>query len=118
MADKSEFITPNGVAYCTAEPDEVFKELEELGEVDLIVGVPSYNEVDSIAHVVRQCDGGLGQYFPAFRTLIVNADNDSKDGTRDAFLSTETESPKFYISTPNGVRGKGNNFLKTMLRLV
>ncbi len=111
MADNSEFIIPNGVEYCTAEPDQIRSELEELGEVDLVVGVPSYNEADSIAHVVRQCDGGLRQHFPEFRGLIVNADNNSQDGTQDAFLSTETESPKFYISTPNGVKGKGKNFL-------
>ena len=111
MANKNEIIIPEGIEYCSHEPDKVREEVAEYGEVDLVVGVPSYNEVDSIGHVVRQCDGGLQEYFSDFKGLIVNADNNSKDGTEDAFRSTETKSQKLYISTPNGILGKGNNFL-------
>ena len=37
-------------------------------------------------------------------------DNNSLGGTKDAFMNTPTKIPKIYISTPEGVKGKGNNF--------
>ena len=75
-----------------------------------MVGIPSYNEADNIAFVAKQCDEGLRQYFPDQKGIIVNVDNDSTDDTRGAFLGMETETPKFSISTPEGVKGKGNNY--------
>jgi glycosyltransferase involved in cell wall biosynthesis len=42
--------------------------------------------------------------------VLINCDNASKDNTREAFLSVETGVPKIYLSTPEGVQGKGNNF--------
>ena len=78
--------------------------------VDIIVGIPSYNEADSISYVVRQADEGLTKYFPHKSCKIVNVDNNSPDNTRDVFLKTETITEKVYLSTPPGVQGKGNNF--------
>ena len=79
--------------------------------VEFIVGIPSYNEADAIPYVTRQIDKGLSAYFKKMKTLIVNVDNNSPDDTRGAFLSTQTQTPKHYITTPRGMRGKGNNFL-------
>ena len=42
--------------------------------------------------------------------IIINLDNSSPDGTKNVFLNTPTKVPKIYISTPEGVKGKGNNF--------
>jgi len=78
---------------------------------EIIVGIPSYMEADSIGFVTQQVDRGLQRYFSQYRSLIVNADNNSEDNTRDAFLSTPTATSKKYITTPRGVKGKGNNFL-------
>ncbi len=80
-------------------------------DIEFIVGIPSYMEADSISFVTRQVDKGISQYFGKLRSLIVNMDNNSPDDTKGAFLSTETETPKHYITTPKGVKGKGNNFL-------
>jgi len=82
-----------------------------LNGLEFIVGIPSYMEADSIGYVTQQVDQGLTQYLGNLNTLIVNVDNHSPDNTREAFLRTETQTPKHYISTPKGVRGKGNNFL-------
>lgn len=82
---------------------------------DLIVGIPSYNEADSISFVTKQVDKGLTKYFPKLRTIIVNVDNCSPDNTRDIFLNTETKNKKLYISTLDGVKGKGNNFYNLFL---
>jgi glucosylglycerate synthase len=42
--------------------------------------------------------------------VIINCDNHSPDNTKQAFLETPTKAPKIYLSTPPGIKGKGNNF--------
>ena len=87
--------------------------------VDLVVGIPSYNEADNIAFVVEQAAKGLKKYYRKLNTAIVNADNFSDDGTAEKFLGAESFGiPKVYLSTPSGIKGKGNNFhnLFTYLR--
>ena len=80
--------------------------------VDLVVGIPSYNEADSIAFVVQEVARGLEQNYPQLQTAIVNADNCSQDGTKTAFLKAPSgKIPKVYLSTPPGIQGKGNNLL-------
>lgn len=79
--------------------------------VDLVVGIPSYNEADSIGFVTEQAAKGLEQCFPDLRGAVINADNFSGDGTRSAFFrSNAGRAPRTYLSTPPGVKGKGNNF--------
>ena len=77
---------------------------------DIVIGIPSLNEADNIAFVSQQISLGLKRYFPNFSSVIINVDNNSKDGTKEAFLSSSTgDIPKKYISTGEGVLGKGNN---------
>jgi len=76
---------------------------------DIIVGIPSYNEADCISVPTDTASRGLEEYFPRAKSVIINVDNNSADGTRDAFMDTPTKVPKIYISTPEGVKGKGNN---------
>jgi len=77
----------------------------------VVVGIPSYNESDSISYVTKIVDQGLGEYFPDKKSIIVNVDNNSPDNTKEAFLDTTTRIEKKYISTAHGIRGKGNNIL-------
>ena len=79
-------------------------------EADIVVAIPSYNEADSISFPVTQADKGLVKYFGDKRAVIINCDNNSPDNTKEVFLNTPTQVPKIYISTPAGVKGKGNNF--------
>lgn len=79
-------------------------------EADIVVAIPSYNEADSISYPVTQADKGLVKYFSDKKVVIINCDNNSPDNTKEVFLNTPTQSPKIYISTPPGVKGKGNNF--------
>jgi glycosyltransferase involved in cell wall biosynthesis len=79
---------------------------------EVVVGIPSYNESKTIKHVVETAGKGLAQFFPDSPSIIINCDNNSPDDTRGAFLSASVppEIGKHYISTPEGVTGKGNNF--------
>ncbi|TFH43007.1 MAG: glycosyltransferase, partial [Chrysiogenales bacterium] len=90
---------------------ETFMKNERIEGVQIIIGIPSYMEADTIGFVTRQVDLGIRKYFPGMKAVIVNVDNMSPDDTRGAFLSTETVTPKKYISTPRGMLGKGNNLL-------
>lgn len=86
-------------------------------KAELVVCIPSYNEADSIAYPTAQADKGLGKYFKDKKSVIINCDNNSPDNTGKAFLKTATKAPKIYLSTPPGVKGKGNNF-KNLFRKV
>ena len=83
---------------------------EDMG-VELIVAIPSYMEADTIGFVARQVDLGIRLYFGNLKAIIINLDNHSEDDTRSAFLSTKTGTPKKYITTPAGIKGKGTNLL-------
>ena len=76
---------------------------------DIIVGIPSYNEADSISNTVRKIDNGLSKHFPEFRSLIVNMDSQSSDDTDRIFLSTRTKTEKMLLSVDKQPCGKGAN---------
>ena len=88
---------------------------ESLTQADIVVGIPSYNEAPSIAFPTQQVDKGLSKYFPDRSAVIINCDNHSPDDTRQAFMQSPTRTPKIYLSTEDGVKGKGNN-LRNLFR--
>jgi glycosyltransferase involved in cell wall biosynthesis len=88
-------------------------------EADIIIGIPSLNEAYNIAFVARQIALGLKKYFPTHSAVIINIDNNSKDGTKEAFLGAETGNiPKKYISTEGAIVGKGNNMRNLFIEVV
>ena len=52
----------------------------------VIVGIPSYNNAETIEHVIKQAAEGLKKYFDG--GLIINSDGGSNDGTRDIVMKT------------------------------
>ncbi len=87
-------------------------------KADIVVGIPSFNEAPLIEYPTSQAALGLKQYFNNLNAVIINCDNSSTDGTGNVFMNTNTEGiPKIYLSTPKGVKGKGNNF-KNLFRKV
>jgi hypothetical protein len=63
--------------------DEFIRELINVGEVDILVGVPTHNDARTVGQVVQGVRAGLLKYFPRARSVIINADGGSRDGTRD-----------------------------------
>ncbi len=102
--------------------DPIKQKIKELGEVDILVGIPSYNNSRTIFHVVRAVSAGLAKYFPKAKSVLVNSDGGSKDGTPDLVSQTEVgnldmilvDHPVYLVSkivTPyNGIPGKGSAF--------
>ena len=63
--------------------DDFLRELMNVGEVDILIGVPTFNDAKTVGHVVQAIRAGLLKYFPRHRSVIINADGGSKDGTQD-----------------------------------
>ena len=63
--------------------DDFLRELMNVGEVDLVIGVPTFNDAKTVGQVVQAIRAGLLKYFPRHRSVIINADGGSKDGTQD-----------------------------------
>jgi len=96
----------------------VFNEVNPGGitRADIVVGIPSCNEAAAIALPAEQAALGLREHFANLRSVIINCDNSSTDGTPQAFMEAPDHGvPKMVISTPRGIRGKGNN-LKNLFR--
>lgn len=100
---------------------ETESRVQAIGEAEILVGIPSYNNADTIAHVVRAVSAGLAKYFPGRRAVLVNSDGGSSDGTSEAvsravvdfsaLLVSDHQSPLQKIITPyHGIPGKGSAF--------
>ena len=102
-----------------AAPTE--EKVQAVGEAEILVGIPSYNNADTIGHVVHAVSAGLAKYFPGHRAVLVNSDGGSTDGTTDVvahtdldhgpLLISDRQSPLHKIITPyHGIPGKGSAF--------
>jgi hypothetical protein len=69
------------VPQATLLTDDLLRDLMAVGQVDIVVGIPTFNNVETIADVVRTADEGLAAYFPRERTVIMSVDGGSRDGT-------------------------------------
>jgi len=76
---------------------------------DIVVGIPTYNEVDSIVNTVQKIDKGLVEYFSNYDSIIINMDSCSKDRTRQVFNSAQTITEKKSIKSNRRIQGKGTN---------
>jgi glycosyltransferase involved in cell wall biosynthesis len=98
--------------FATAIRDDARRDIEQLGQADIVVGIPSYNSDESLAHVIRTVTEGLDHFYPDKRSLIIVADGGSTDDTREVARSVETHS--FNIETLvtiyRGIPGKGSAF--------
>jgi len=101
---------------------EIRTQIESIDTADIVVGIPSYNNAKTIGHVVRAVQAGIAKYFPDKKTVLVNSDGGSIDGTMDVVQNTAIEDfhtimlhhrirPAFKITTPyHGIPGKGSAF--------
>jgi glycosyltransferase involved in cell wall biosynthesis len=60
---------------------EVLDWVAHIGSADILVGIPSYNNARTIGRVVQAVQAGLAKYFPRKKSVLVNSDGGSSDGT-------------------------------------
>src|SRR5713101_2693651 len=108
----------NGLTPLTA-PTEA--QLQDIGAAEILVGIPSYNNADTVGHVVRAVSVGLAKHFPGRRAVLVNSDGGSSDETPAIVARTAIDFQHFFIAdqqsilhriiTPyHGIPGKGSAF--------
>jgi glycosyltransferase involved in cell wall biosynthesis len=97
-------------------------QLEGVKEADILIGIPSYNNIRTIGHVVRAAMAGLAKYFQGARAVLLNSDGGSTDGTQGevkrvqiedfkTILTSHPVHPIHKIVAPyHGIPGKGSAF--------
>jgi len=87
--------------------DRMREGLAKVGSADVVVGIPSYNNAGTIAHVAAAVATGLREGFPGRRSVIVSSDGGSKDGTTQVVLDTVNDIP-VIAGAYRGLPGKGS----------
>jgi glycosyltransferase involved in cell wall biosynthesis len=104
----------------SALDDDGLAEVRRIGSADIMVGIPSFGNAETIGYVVRAATAGMVQYFPELKPVLVNSDGGSPDDTPRVAVSTESPdylekvilvSPRHKLQrisfTYEGTSGKG-----------
>jgi len=83
--------------------------LHDIKKADILVGIPSFNNVLTASYVLSQVIKGLDTYFPNLRPVIFVSDGNSKDDTltsvKKVYLPSEV---KLIPAIYRGLSGKGS----------
>jgi hypothetical protein len=78
--------------------DDLLRELIAVGEVDILVGVTTYNNAGTIQGVMHAIQDAFVRYFPRQRTALIAADAGSRDGTVRLLGETTTGDVRPMVS--------------------
>lgn len=83
--------------------------LEKMEQAEIVIGIPCFNNQNTIAHVVKTVEEGIAAHYPDMKTLVMVADGGSVDDSREEAESVE-KSPwtELLITIYRGVPGKGS----------
>jgi glucosylglycerate synthase len=88
--------------------DDFLRQLMSVGEVDLLIGIPSYNNAATIGQTSQTVEESLRENFVRERVAILNMDGGSGDETRQIFERR---------SAPREASHKGLTSLRTIHRI-
>lgn len=105
----------------TVLSDDVQRHIEQIGEADILIGIPSFNNSHTIGHVVRAVHAGLTKYFPDRKSILVNSDGGSTDETMSIVEKTSADLDSILlthnvevfhkiVTSYQGIPGKGSAF--------
>jgi len=98
--------------------DQLLRDLIAVGQVDVLVGLPTLNHADSVGPALQAAHFAFNGQFVRERTVLLNSDGGSTDGTADlvrnapladgdTLLSSQSLRTRHRISAPyHGVPGK------------
>ena len=99
--------------------DELVRHLVAVGQVDILVGVPTLDNAGTVGKVVRAIHTSFATHFVRERTVLLNFDGGSQDGTPDVVRSASLRDDETLIAADSlrtihrisapyrGVPGKG-----------
>jgi len=94
--------------YSTGLRQPIIQQIERMDNVDIVVGVPCFNNESTIAYVLNAVESGLAQHYPQRNTAVFLADGGSVDDTREVAAATPAiPGVQRMISIYRGVPGKG-----------
>lgn len=98
-----------GNPHITALSPHTLRDLEKINTVDVLVGIPSYNNAHTINYVVYQAAKGLERYFSDVDTAILVSDGQSTDGTLTTVRSMKLPfNVRVILANYVGISGKGS----------
>ncbi len=97
--------------YDSALREHVHEWITKIKNVDILVGVPTFNNEDSIGHVISRIGEGLETYYPDLKKAIFISDGGSLDNTREnAYAANIPDSVERRVTIYRGLPGKGTSF--------
>jgi glycosyltransferase involved in cell wall biosynthesis len=86
----------------TALDEQTLERLKQLEEVDIVIGIPSYNNAESISRVIKAAELGLAKYFPRYKGLIIISEGGDLEETSKVveFLKDKHYFENSFISRP------------------
>jgi len=94
----------------TALREHVRQKILEFGPAEIVVGIPSYNNEQTIAHVVKTVAEGLKAHYPGHTAVVFVSDGGSLDYTREVAEGIQFAQPlNKIVSIYRGVPGKGTS---------
>jgi glycosyltransferase involved in cell wall biosynthesis len=83
----------------------------------IIVIIPTLNEEENIRFITKTINNGLKKVRGEIEAVIINADSESIDRTREYFLNTKTDFPKKSILCNKNI-GKGRNIYEVLKQFI
>jgi len=74
--------------------DDFLRQLINVGEVDILVGLPTHNNAKTVEPVIQAIQAGILKCFPRERAVIINADGGSQDGTPELVIGASIDDVK------------------------
>jgi glucosylglycerate synthase len=87
------------------------KRIEQIEGVDIVVGIPCFNNEVTVGYVIGAASQGIAQFFPGCRGIVLVSDGGSTDDTREAALAAEiAPGIERLVTIYRGPSGKGSAF--------
>src|SRR3954447_7274811 len=71
--------------------DDFVRQLIQVGEIDILVGLPTHNNAKTVGSVVTAIQQGILQSFARDRAAILNVDAGSRDDTQELVVSASID---------------------------
>ncbi len=81
---------------CTAINESTIAALKQIGAADIVIGIPSYNNADTISRVIKAAELGLAKYFPKRKGVILISEGGQIEETEKV---VESLKDKYYFET-------------------
>jgi len=94
----------------TALRKSMLSQVIDAGPCEIVVGIPCYNNEETVAHVVKAVAEGLSKHYPDRAAAIVISDGGSLDYTREVVAGVQVAPPLHKIvGIYRGLPGKGTS---------